>query len=140
MTAIIFWIAIAIIAVIVDLFTSAFLFCWLAVGSAGAIIANILGFSIFTQIVVFTILTIICIAIGYKVVRKKIKGGVRRLPLMEENYIGKTYIAEEDIIGSTRLKVEGSYWTGENEGEKILKGEKFVISGISGNKLIIKKC
>lgn len=59
---------------------------------------------------------------------------------MEENYIGKTYIAEEDIIGSTRLKVEGSYWTGENEGEKILKGEKFVISGISGNKLIIKKC
>lgn len=140
MAAIIFWIAIAVIAIIVDLFTSTFLFCWIAVGSAGAIIANILGFNIITQIIIFSILTVICVVVGYKVVRKKIKKGVKRLPLMEENFIGKTYTAQEDIIGSTRLKIEGSYWTGQNEGEKILKGEKFTICKISGNKLIIKKC
>lgn len=140
MTAIIFWIAIAAIAIIVDLFTSTFLFCWLAVGSAGAIVANFLGFNIVAQILVFSILTIISIAVGYKIVRKKIKTGVKRLPLMEEKFIGKTYIAEEDIKVSTQLKVDGIYWTGENEGEKILKGQKFVISEIRGNKLIIKKC
>lgn len=57
---------------------------------------------------------------------------------MEETYIGKVFIAEEDIEETGRVKVGGNYWTAENVGKKILKGQKFQVTGIDGNKLTIK--
>ncbi len=37
---------------------------------------------------------------------------------MEETYIGKVFIAEEDIEETGRVKVGGNYWTTENVGKK----------------------
>ncbi len=86
----------------------------------------------------FGISSIIAISIGYPWSRKKFKNTVNRTKLMEEEYIGKTFIASEDIEDRYRFKVSGIYWTGENKGEKILKGQKFQVVGIEGNKLVIE--
>ena len=63
----------------------------------------------------------------------------KRIPLMEETYIGKILIAEKDIETKAQIKVGGEYWTAVNEGEKITKNEKFEITGIDGIKLKIKR-
>ena len=136
--AIILWLVIGVGVILLDIGTSLFLFVWFAIGSVVAIIAALVGLSFAWQLILFGISSIIAISIGYPWSRKKFKNTVSRTKLMEEEYIGKTFIASEDIDYRYRFKVSGIYWTGENKGEKILKGQKFQVVGIEGNKLVIE--
>lgn len=135
---IILWLVIGVGVILLDIGTSLFLFVWFAIGSVVAIIAALVGLSFAWQLILFGISSIIAISIGYPWSRKKFKNTVNRTKLMEEEYIGKTFIASEDIDYRYRFKVSGIYWTGENKGEKILKGQKFQVVGIEGNKLVIE--
>ena len=136
--AIILWLVIGVGVILLDIGTSLFLFVWFAIGSVVAIIAALVGLSFAWQLILFGISSIIAISIGYPWSRKKFKNTVNRTKLMEEEYIGNTFIASEDIDYRYRFKVSGIYWTGENKGEKILKGQKFQVVGIEGNKLVIE--
>ena len=136
--AIILWLVIGVGVILLDIGTSLFLFVWFAIGSVVAIIAALAGLSFAWQLILFGISSIIAISIGYPWSRKKFKNTVNRTKLMEEEYIGKTFIASEDIEDRYRFKVSGIYWAGENKGEKILKGQKFQVVGIEGNKLVIE--
>ena len=136
--AIILWLVIGVGVILLDIGTSLFLFVCFAIGSVVAIIAALVGLSFAWQLILFGISSIIAISIGYPWSRKKFKNTVNRTKLMEEEYIGKTFIASEDIDYRYRFKVSGIYWTGENKGEKILKGQKFQVVGIEGNKLVIE--
>ncbi|WP_291670769.1 NfeD family protein [Clostridium sp.] len=136
--AIILWLVIGVGVILLDIGTSLFLFVWFAIGSVVAIIAALAGVNFAWQLILFGISSIIAISIGYPWSRKKFKNTVNRTKLMEEEYIGKTFIASEDIDDRYRFKVSGVYWTGENKGEKILKGQKFQVVGIEGNKLVIE--
>ncbi|MDS0524546.1 NfeD family protein [Clostridium sp. SHJSY1] len=134
----IFWLVFSIGMVIVDIFTSTFLFVWFAFGGGAAIVANLLGANITIQIIVFGLIGILAVAIGYPWAKKKFKTSIKHTPLMEETYVGKQFTAEEDIEKTTRFKVSGIYWTGSNVGNIIKKGQKFEVVGIDGNKLMIK--
>ena len=138
MGSIILWVAIAFGVIVLDILTSTFLFVWFSLGSLAAIIANLVGLSFGWQIFIFAIVSLISISIGYPWARRKYKKMVKPTPRMEETYIGMEFVAEDDIEGNTRIKVAGIYWTGINHGEKIVKGQKFQITGVEGNKLIIK--
>lgn len=140
MSAIIIWVAIAIICIVADLCTSLFMFSWVSIGSLGAIICNLCGLNIWIQVIVFCVISLISIIIGYNLITKNIKKSVKPVKLMEETFIGQTFTAEDDISDKVSLKLEGSYWTCVNEGEKISKGQKFQITGIKGTKLLIQKC
>jgi membrane protein implicated in regulation of membrane protease activity len=132
-----FWIILSIGAILIDIFTSAFLFVWLAIGGVAAIVGGLAGLEFPAQLGIFIVVSLISMAIGYPLAKKKFKN-TTETPLMEETYIGKEFLAEEEIDKTSRIKVGGIYWTGKNNGEKISKGEKFKIIGIEGNKLLIK--
>ena len=139
MSAVIFWIIIAAVAIIIDIVTSNFLFAWFTIGAIAAMIADFLGISFGVQVIIFLVINLITVSLGYPWVKKKFKKSVKRTPLMEETYIGRIMKAEEDIIEKARVKVDGIYWTVLNTGEEIKAGENFKIIGIEGIKLIIKK-
>ncbi len=139
MSAVIFWIIIAAVAIIIDIATSNFLFAWFTIGAIAAMIADFLGISFGVQVIIFLVINLITISLGYPWAKKKFKKSVKRTPLMEENYIGRIMKAEEDIIEKAKVKVDGIYWTVLNTGEEIKSGENFKIIGIEGIKLIIKK-
>ena len=69
--------------------------------------------------------------------KKKFKADVNHVPTMEQTYIGRTMIAEEDMGKNSKIKVSGIYWTAYNKGRVIKKGEEYTITGIEGNKLIV---
>ena len=69
--------------------------------------------------------------------KKKFKADVNHVPTMEQTYIGRTMIAEEDMGKNSKIKVSGIYWTAYNKGRVIKKGEEYKITGIEGNKLIV---
>lgn len=138
MGIIIMWLAIALGVILLDLMTSTFLFVWFSFGSLAAIIANLAGLDLGGQVLIFAVVSLISISIGYPWAKKKYKEMVKPTPLMEETYIGMKFTAQEDIQNQTKIKVSGIYWTGINHDDIILKGHKFQITGIEGNKLIIK--
>ncbi|MCD2348598.1 NfeD family protein [Clostridium guangxiense] len=133
------WIFIFVVMIFIDIATSGFLFVWFSIGAAGAIITHLLGGSVIAQVIVFAVISIICFIFGYPMAKKIIKSTVKRTPLMEEKYIGKELVAERDIEETSKIMVGGIYWTVENIGHPIKRGEKFVITGIKGNKFLITK-
>ena len=138
METVIFWLIVAVAVIALDIFTSSFLFMWFSIGAAAAIIASLLGGSFPVQFLAFAVVSLIAIGIGYPIVKKKYKETIKRVPLMEESYIGKVFEATEDIEETSMIKVGGVYWTAVNKGKKIEKGHKFQVTGIDGNKLDIK--
>ncbi|AYE33288.1 NfeD family protein [Clostridium septicum] len=139
MLSIIFWIVVAVIVTVLDILTSSFLFVWFAVGGFAAMVASMLGATWWLQVMVFLIVSIITISIGYPWAKKKFKASIKHTPLMEETYIGRVMKAESDILQKARVKVNGIYWTVQNQGDIIKKDSNFRIVGIEGNKLIVNK-
>lgn len=136
---IILWVIVSVAALAVDIITSSFFFGGFTIGGIFALLAQILGYDFITQLIVFIAVSALSIIFEFVWLRKKVKKSIPKTLKMEEEYIGRTITAEEDIEERGRMKIEGIYWTLENEGERIGKGEKAKITGIKGNKLIIKK-
>ena len=137
MVEVIIWTLVAIFVVTIDVVTSSFIFMWLSIGALVAIILSLLDVSILWQIIAFLIVSVITISIGYPWAKKKFKADVNQLPTMEQTYIGKVMVANEDMGETSKIKVSGIYWTAYNKGKTIKKGEKYTITGIEGNKLIV---
>ena len=135
----VFWLIIAIVVFGIDILTSNFCFMLFSIGAIVAAICGALGVPFIMQVVIFAIISIISLMIGYPWLKKIYKGMQKNIPLMEETYIGKIMESEKEIVNKAQVKVNGEYWTVINEGEVIHVGEKFVITGIQGIKLKIKK-
>jgi len=138
--SVLLWVVIAAIAIAIDLITSAFLFVWFAVGSIAAIVARMFHFSFTIQLIVFVTVSFVFMLIGYPMVKDTIKKTVKRTKTMEENYIGRVIIVDEEVIEKAHIKIDGIYWTVKKVGEPIKKGDKVKVTGIEGNKMLIEKC
>ena len=139
MGLVIFWLAITICAITIDILTSNFCFVLFSIGAIVAAICGALGVPFIIQIIIFAIISIISLSIGYPWLKKKYRNTKTSILLMEETYIGRVMESEKEIISKSQVKVSGEYWTVINEGEVIHPGEKFIITGIQGIKLKIKK-
>lgn len=135
----ILWIVIAVVALAIDIITSTFLFIWFTIGGIIAIILNMLNVSFAVQLITFIAVSAVLMAVGYPIVKKTIKKTVPITPTMEEKYIGQEFLAEKDIDRKATIKFEGIYWTVKNDGELIKKGDIIKITGIEGNKLLVRK-
>lgn len=138
MVEVIVWILVAIAVIAIDIVTSSFIFMWFSLGAIVAIILSLLGISVAWQIIAFLVVGIATVSIGYPWAKKKFKADVNHVQTMEQTYIGKEMIADEDMEEKSKIKVSGIYWTAYNKGKTIKKGEKYTITGIEGNKLIVK--
>ena len=133
------WIIVGVAALILDIVTSSFVFVWFSIGAIIAIIANLLGFSFAVQFVIFVVVSILFILVGYPLVKNTIKRTIAKTPTTEQGYIGREITVDEEVIDKATIKIDGIYWTVKNEGELIKKGDKVKITGIEGNKLTIKR-
>lgn len=138
MVEVIVWILVAIAVIAIDIVTSTFVFMWFSLGAFVAIILSLIGISVAWQIVAFLVIGVATVSIGYPWAKKKFKADVNHVPTMEQTYIGKEMIANEDMEEKSKIKVSGIYWTAYNKGKIIKKGERYTITGIEGNKLIVK--
>ena len=138
MVEVIVWILVAIAVIAIDIVTSSFVFMWFSLGAFVAIILSLIGISVAWQIVAFLVIGVATVSIGYPWAKKKFKADVNHVPTMEQTYIGKEMIANEDMEEKSKIKVSGIYWTAYNKGKIIKKGDRYIITGIEGNKLIVK--
>ena len=137
MVEVIIWIIVAIGVIAIDVVTSSFIFMWFSIGALVAIILSLLGLSVIWQIIAFLVIGVATVSIGYPWAKKKFKADVNHVPTMEQTYIGRVMLAEEDMGETSKIKVSGIYWTAYNKGKVIKKGQEYTITGIEGNKLIV---
>lgn len=139
MIQVILWLLVAIGVFLFDVLSSSFFFVLFSIGAIVAAVCAVIGLDFMVQVIIFAIVSIISLIIGYPILKKKYRNLSKRTPLMEERYIGKKMKAENDIVDKVQIKVGGEYWTAINDSEIIHSGEEFVITGIDGIKLKIKK-
>jgi len=135
----VFWLVVAICSIVVDVMTSSFFFVLFSIGAVVAAICGAFGVPFIIQVIIFAVVSIISLILGYPVLKKKYKDMHKKTPLREETYIGKIIISEKEIFDKAQVKINGEYWTVVNEGEVIRVGDKFEIIGIEGIKLKIIK-
>lgn len=139
MEYIILWVVVSIAALVIDIITSSFFFAGFTIGGIAALIAQISNMNITSQIIIFGIVSAVSVIIEYFWFRKKLKASIPKTLKMEETFVGRTITLDEDLKALGKIKLDGIYWSIENQGEPINAGEKAEITGIKGNKLIIIK-
>jgi membrane protein implicated in regulation of membrane protease activity len=133
------WVFIGGLALAIDLITSAFLFVWFTIGAVVAVVLAIACFSFPVQLITFVAVSVLLMMIGYPIVKKSLKNTVGKTPTTEQGYIGREITVDKDIEEKASIKIDGIYWTVKNEGESIRKGDRVLITGIEGNKIIVKR-
>lgn len=135
----IFWVVIALGALVIDIVTSSFMFIWFALGAIAAVIALIFNAPVVVQVIIFVAVSGVFMAVGYPIVKKTIKKTVNKTLTMEEGYIGREFTITKDIDVKANIKFEGIYWTVKNVGKPLKEGDLVQIIGLEGNKLLIAK-
>ncbi|AFK85235.1 hypothetical protein V518_0016 [Thermoanaerobacterium aotearoense SCUT27] len=126
-----------IIGVAIDLITSNFIFFNFSIGAFFAICADLLGANTLIQIFAFLAVGIVSLIFSFKYLRKKFKNIPKTYPY-ESQYIGRTIEIKNDIGKTGQVFFEGVYWTVKSD-VPLKSGDNAVITGISGNKLIVKR-
>lgn len=139
MELLIVWILIAVAGIVVDVITSAYLFFAFTVGAIIAIISGMLGATNTTQILIFLLTSGATFGISYPIIKRTLKQTVKRTLRMEEEYIGRELIADEDIADKALIKIEGIYWTVKNLNGVVKKGDRIRVVGIEGNKILVER-
>jgi len=138
-TVLIFWVAVALGSIFIDITTSSFMFIWFSIGAIAAIIAMLFNAPVVAQVIIFIAVTAISMAVGYPIVKRTIKKTVTKTLTMEEGYIGTEFTITKDIDVKANIKFQGIYWTVKNVGKPLVKGDIVQVIGIEGNKLLIAK-
>ncbi|WP_240495868.1 NfeD family protein [Thermoanaerobacterium sp. PSU-2] len=126
-----------IIGIAIDLITSNFIFFNFSMGAFFAICADLLGANTPIQIFAFLAVGIVSLIFSFKYLRKKFKNIPKTYPY-ENQYIGRTIEIKDDIGKTGQVFFEGIYWTVKSD-VPLKSGDNVVITGISGNKLIVKR-
>ncbi|TLG72947.1 NfeD family protein [Culicoidibacter larvae] len=133
------WIAIIILAVLIDLLTSNFLFVFFAGGAIVALIAEALNLGWAVEIIAFILVSIILLVIFYPMIHKKTREQRALAQTPEQSYIGKRFILNKNLTDTLQHKIDGIYWQIKNgESTIIAAGTEVEITAVEGNKFIIK--
>ena len=137
-----FWLILAIVLVVIEASTAAFISIWFAAGALAAIIpALIYANAVWVQVAVFVIVSAVSLALT----KKFLKNVLHYTPekTNADQVIGKQAIVKEEIdnIRETgRVTVMGLDWAARSADDSIITaGEIVLVNEISGVKLIVEK-
>lgn len=137
----IMWIALAIIFTVIEAATAQIVTIWFAVGSIGAIIANVVNANPIGQLIVFVAVSLLTLVAARPYLKKFTKTQVQ--PTNADMCIGSQAIVTQEIDntnGTGQAKVKGSVWTARSaDGSVIPKDSLVIVESIEGVKLIVRK-
>ena len=138
---VIYWLAIFIVLLIIEIATMGLTTIWFAGGALIAFCAGLVGFGLGVQIGVFVIVSILLLILTRPIAVKFFNQ--ERQKTNAESLIGQHALVTEDIDtikAKGQVEICGQIWsakTDEPDG-KILKNTVVVVNGIQGVKLIVR--
>lgn len=134
------WLGIIIVSIIVEIITIDLVSIWFSVGAGVALIADLLGASQTIQIVLFVIVTILCIIATRPLAKKYLKTNI--ISTNYDRIIGKHGLVTKTIDADTKgeVKVMSTSWLAVSiDNATIQEGEYCEILAIEGAHLVVKK-
>jgi len=135
-----FWIILFVVCVLLEIITTGFFLLSIGIGSAAAMVANYMNFDPMTQILVFVIVTIICLIASRPLAKKLTQGSPKKKAAADRLLKKEGTVTEHiDIENSGMVNIAGESWRAIAD-ENISVGEKIIVEEIKGVRLkVIKK-
>lgn len=134
------WTVVLLISVIIEAITIDLVSIWFGVGAVAALICEALGLSQVLQVVIFAIVSVICIIISRPLAKKYLRGNTIKTNL--DRIIGKHCLVTETITADTKgeVKVMGTLWSAVSlDNIKIEAGQYAEVVSIEGAHVIVRK-
>ena len=131
------WTIILVIAVIVEAITIDLVSIWFGIGAIAALICHFFGV---LQIVIFAIVSIVCIVASRPLAKKYLRGNTVKTNL--DRMIGKHCLVTETITADQKgeVKVMGNLWSATSlNNETIQIGDYAEVISIEGSHVVVKK-
>ncbi|MCL1914104.1 MAG: NfeD family protein [Eubacteriaceae bacterium] len=135
-----FWIAVIIICVLLEIPTISLSTIWFAIGGAGGLACCLLGFDDTIQVLVFIAVSVILLLFTAPFLKRAMKVGEQKTNV--DALIGKTGVALDwfNDFEPGSVKIDGKVWSSiAVPGEYIKEKEKVQIEAIEGVKLVVRK-
>ena len=134
-----FWIGVMVLFLIIEAATPMLISIWFALGSLVAAICAYFGASDSLCILIFAVISAVCVAVFKKFFGDKFKG--KHEPTNADRLIGAEGVVESDIepvLGKGTVLVQGNLWSAKAK-ENIPAGAKVKVSAIEGVKLVVER-
>ncbi len=137
------WIGLILIFVIVEVMSLEFTFLMLAMGSIGGLVAGLLGFDWWLQIVVAGLLAMLLLLLAKPPLLKALhRGGDPALTLVDALLGSDGTVVEDFDAGQGHVKLSnGETWTAKlsaaTEQRKLTTGERVIVTAIDGATAIV---
>ena len=137
----IFWLVLAVAALVIELATVNLVSIWFVAGAVAAFVAALLGAQIGTQVGVFVAVTAVLLIFTMPAARRLLQKS--KQATNSDRIIGQEAIVTEEIdtVKATgQIKVLGVMWSAISEdGAVIPEGSRVNVSEIRGVKAVVKK-
>ena len=138
---VIYWLAIFIVLLIIEIVTMGLTTIWFAGGAVMAFLTGLVGFGIGIQVGVFIVVSTVLLVLTRPIAVKYFNQNRQKTNV--ESLIGQQALVLEDVDtlhASGQVKVNGQIWSAKTEETSgfIAKDTVVMIQGIQGVKLIVK--
>ncbi len=133
------WLAVVIVAIVVEAVTYALVSIWFVGGGLVAMLSSAFGISLFAQLLVFLVFSVLFLVMTRPLIKKKQQAHVRT---NVDSFIGKRGIVTKESTSFTpgQGKVGGQIWTiVAKDSRPLYMGEEFIVESVSGVKLVVEK-
>lgn len=137
------WLAVFVIALIVEATTQDLVSVWFSLGAIVCIILSVIdGFAYYYEIIIFAVVSFALLFFTRPVVKKLLKNQERTTNV--DDFIGRECIALEPItkFNNGSIKINDVIYTAilpESEDDEISVGDKVKIVTVKGNKVVVRK-
>lgn len=137
-TMIIIWTVIAIAAIVIEFETANLVSIWFAAGGIAGIVLAIFSVALWIQILVFALVSLVFV-IATRPLVKKISDN-KTVLTNSDRFVGMMAQVTKEIKNGEKgeIKIDFQYWGAIAKDDKCFNvGDKVIITGISGNKMIV---
>ena len=139
----ILWLIIAVIMLVIEIVTTGLATLWFAIGAVVAMIMDLCGASVASQIIAMAAISAVCFVVCMIWVKPKLES-LRKKNVQKTN--ADRLIGREGVVivpfnsteGKGQVKVDGQIWSAKS-GEDYTEGTKVTVKAIEGVKLVVER-
>ena len=139
----IIWLILAVIMLVIEIVTTGLATLWFAVGAVVAMIMDLCGASVASQIIAMAAISAVCFVVCMIWVKPKLES-LRKKNVQKTN--ADRLIGREGVVivpfnsteGKGQVKVDGQIWSAKS-GEDYTEGTKVTVKAIEGVKLVVER-
>ena len=134
-----FWIILFATCLLLEIITTGFYLLSVGIGAAVAGVVNYLQFDLMTQVIIFAIVTIICLIASRPLANRLTRGSPDK-KAATDRFIGKEGVVTEaiDPDNAGMIKITGESWRAISN-DTISTGDKVIVEKVKGVKLKVRK-